>query len=130
MKEKKRPIKATSEEDSSHPNPSVEPTNTVVYRYSDEELNEFKILIEGKLETARKELQFLHSQIRGKDAQGDEGGLERHLTVEDGSAARDLEQVGQLAARQIQFINNLENALLRITPWLFEVFRRATSNTE
>lgn len=124
MKEKKRAVKANSEEDSSLSTRSVEPTNTVVYRYSDDELNEFKILIEGKLETARNELQFLQSQIRGKDAQGEEGGLERHLTVEDGSAARDLEQVGQLAARQIQFIHNLENALLRITNKTYGICRQ------
>jgi RNA polymerase-binding transcription factor DksA len=82
----------------------------VVYRYSDEELNEFKELILGRLDVARKELEYLQGQMRGKE----DNSTERHLTIEDGSAAMELEQLGQLASRQILFINNLEKALLRI----------------
>ncbi len=91
----------------------VEDKNTV-FRYSDEELEEFRVLINGRLETARKELAFLQGQMRGKDAKGEDDVTERHLTVEDGSAAMELEQIAQLAGRQIQFINNLEKALIRI----------------
>lgn len=86
----------------------------VVYRYSDEELEEFRVLINARLEVARKELAFLQGQMRGKDAKGEDEVTERHLTVEDGSAAMELEQIAQLAGRQIQFINNLEKALIRI----------------
>lgn len=81
-------------------------------RYSDAELEEFRMLITAKIEIARKELLFHQAQLTGKDEQGNE--IDRHLGIEDGSATRELEQVGQLIARQIQFVKNLENALLRI----------------
>lgn len=83
----------------------------VLYRYSDKDLEEFRVLITARIETARKELQFLQSQMRGKD---DSAESNVRFNTEDGSAALELEQQGQLAARQVQFINNLENALIRI----------------
>ena len=43
-----------------------------VYRYSDEELNEFKELISGRLEAARKELVYLQGLITRKDEAGTE----------------------------------------------------------
>jgi RNA polymerase-binding transcription factor DksA len=89
---------------------NTEEKKDVVFRYSDEELNEFKELINGRLDVARKELEYLQGQMRGKE----DNSTERHLTIEDGSAAMELEQIGQLASRQILFINNLEKALLRI----------------
>ena len=86
----------------------------VVYRYSDEELTEFRELINERLDVARKELQYLQGQMRGKNLKGEEESSDRHLTIEDGSGAMELEQVAQLTGRQIQFINNLEKARIRI----------------
>lgn len=97
-------------------------TETIV-RYSDEELEEFKALINARLEVSRKELQFLQEQMRGKDDKGLQSATDRHLTIEDGSAAMELEQVAQLVGRQIQYINNLENALLRIMNRTYGVCR-------
>lgn len=91
-------------------------------RYSDADLEEFHLLISGKIDTARKELAFLQSQLTGKDAAGNE--IERYLESEDGSATRELEQTAQLIARQIQFINNLENALLRIQNKTYGICRQ------
>lgn len=96
----------------------------VAYRYSDAELEEFREIIHGRLEVARKELQYLQSTIRGKNEHGEDDVSERRLTIEDGSAAMELEQMGQLAARQIQFINNLEKALLRINNKTYGVCRQ------
>lgn len=96
----------------------------VAYRYSDAELEEFREIINSRLEVARKELQYLQSTIRGKDEHGEDDVSERRLTIEDGSAAMELEQMGQLAARQIQFINNLEKALLRINNKTYGVCRK------
>lgn len=85
-----------------------------VYRYSDEELNEFKELIIGRLESARKELLYLQGLITRKDEAGTEDTENRYMNMEDGSGAMEREQLAQLASRQIQFINHLEKALVRI----------------
>ena len=85
-----------------------------VYRYSDEELNEFKELIAGRLEAARKELSYLQGLITRKDEAGTEDTENRYMNMEDGSGAMEREQLAQLASRQIQFINHLEKALMRI----------------
>lgn len=85
-----------------------------VYRYSDEELNEFKELILARLEKARKELTYQQGLITRKDEAGTEDTENRYMNMEDGSGAMEREQLAQLASRQIQFINHLEKALMRI----------------
>ncbi len=85
-----------------------------VYRYSDEELQEFKELIQSRLETARSELSYLQGLITRKDEAGTEDTENRYMSMEDGSGAMEREQLAQLASRQIQFINHLEKALIRI----------------
>jgi len=82
-------------------------------RYSDGELVEFKELILKKLDTAKKELNYLQGLITRKDEGGDmEDG--RYMTMEDGSMSMEREQLSQMASRQIQFIDHLEKALMRI----------------
>lgn len=85
-----------------------------VYRYSDEELGEFRELVQRKLETARKDLTYFQNLLTHRTDGGTEDTDNRHQNMEDGSAAHDREQVANLASRQIQFINNLEKALVRI----------------
>lgn len=82
-------------------------------RYSDAELVEFRDLILKKLETAKKELAYLQGLITRKDEGGDmEDG--RYMTMEDGSMSMEREQLSQMASRQIQFIDHLEKAMMRI----------------
>ncbi len=85
-----------------------------VYRYSDEELSEFRELVQRKLETARKDLTYFQNLLTHRGDGGTEDTDNRYQNMEDGSAAHDREQVANLASRQIQFINNLEKALIRI----------------
>jgi RNA polymerase-binding transcription factor DksA len=82
-------------------------------RYSDAELTEFRDLINRKLDTAKKELAYLQGLITRKDESGDldEG---RYMTMEDGSMSMEREQLSQMASRQIQFIDHLEKAIMRI----------------
>lgn len=82
-------------------------------RYSDAELTEFRELIQRKLESAKKELAYLQGLITRKDESGDldEG---RYMTMEDGSMSMEREQLSQMASRQIQFIDHLEKAMMRI----------------
>jgi len=93
----------------SHNNELTGPT----MRYSDSELTEFRDLIMKKLETAKKELAYLQGLITRKDEGGDmEDG--RYMTMEDGSMSMEREQLSQMASRQIQFIDHLEKAIMRI----------------
>ena len=85
-----------------------------VYRYSDEELNEFKELITKRLESARENLAYYQALITRKDEAGTDDTDNRFNHLEDGSGAMEREQLSQLAGRQIQFINHLEKALIRI----------------
>jgi RNA polymerase-binding transcription factor DksA len=83
-------------------------------RYSDAELLEFKELVSRKLETARKEIAYLHGMITRKDAMSGEDSDSRYMTMEDGSLSMEREQLSQMASRQHDFIEKLENALVRI----------------
>jgi RNA polymerase-binding transcription factor DksA len=91
-------------------------------RYSDSELQEFRDLINKKLETAKKELAYLQGLITRKDEGGDmEDG--RYMTMEDGSMSMEREQLSQMASRQIQFIDHLEKAIMRIENKTYGVCR-------
>lgn len=100
------------------PEPSIldnpEENNTPRKRYSDNELQEFKELIQRKLEAAKKELIYLQGLITRKDEAGTDDTENKYMGVEDGSGTMEREQLSQLASRQIQYIDHLEKALVRI----------------
>ena len=83
-------------------------------RYSDVELAEFKDLILKKLEQAKKELTYLQGLITRKDEMGGDENENRYMTMEDGSMSMEREQLAQMASRQINYIDHLEKALMRI----------------
>lgn len=83
-------------------------------RYSDAELGEFKELILKKLEQAKKELSYLQGLITRKDEMGGDENENRYMTMEDGSMSMEREQLAQMASRQINYIDHLEKALMRI----------------
>jgi RNA polymerase-binding transcription factor DksA len=84
-------------------------------RYSDEELREFEILIQGKLAKAREEFHILKETLnRNNDAGTDATSGGNTKVLEDGAETAEKENLSQLAARQLKFITNLENALVRI----------------
>jgi RNA polymerase-binding transcription factor DksA len=80
-------------------------------RYSDSELAEFKELIQNKLKNAKDELKYYQDQIR----KADKGDTDYKFNgIEDGSETAEKEYLNQMASRQMQFINHLEKALVRI----------------
>ena len=83
-------------------------------RYSDSELNEFRELIQRKLDAAKKELAYLQGLITRKDDMGGDESENRYMTMEDGSISMEREQLSQMASRQITYIDHLEKALIRI----------------
>lgn len=92
---------------------TVKPSEPLV-RYSDTELNEFRELIQRKLESAKKELAYLQGLITRKDDMGGDESENRYMTMEDGSMSMEREQLSQMASRQITYIDHLEKALIRI----------------
>lgn len=84
------------------------------FRYSDDDLQDFKELILKKLEVAKAELHYLQGVIMRKDEGGTEDTENKYQNMEDGSASMEREQFNQLAGRQITFIQHLEQALVRI----------------
>jgi len=92
----------------------VERSTDTLVKYSDAELKEFKDLISKKLEAAKKELVYLQGLITRKDELGGDNDDARYMTMEDGSISMEREQLGQMASRQITFIDHLEKALMRI----------------
>ena len=83
-------------------------------RYSDNDLAEFRELINKKLEAAKKELAYLQGLITRKDDMGGDETDNRYMTMEDGSMSMEREQLSQMASRQITYIDHLEKALIRI----------------
>lgn len=83
-------------------------------RYSSEELQEFENLILEKLEKAKNELNSLRASLTRSSEEGTDDTFGNVKTLEDGADTAEKEQLSQLAARQQKFINNLENALIRI----------------
>lgn len=83
-------------------------------KYSAADLEEFKELIEKKLELAREDLNQLRSSMSHKDDNTTEDTAPTFKMMEDGSETMSREETAALAARQEKFIVNLENALLRI----------------
>lgn len=91
-------------------------------RYSDEELAEFKELILEKLARARKDLELLNENVSGKGNNADDTAPTFKL-LEEGSNVLSKEENSQLAARQYKYIQNLENALIRIENKTYGVCR-------
>ena len=83
-------------------------------RYSTEELKEFEELILGKLDKAREELKQLKDTLNRSNDTGTDSTASNTKVLEDGADTAEKENLSQLAARQQKFINNLENALIRI----------------
>ncbi len=83
---------------------------SIANRYSETELNEFKTLIEKKLQKTQDELQFILDQIdEMKDNDNREGDR-----IDDTSNQNDLEMLSTMSNRHYTHIRALKNALLRI----------------
>jgi RNA polymerase-binding transcription factor DksA len=83
-------------------------------RYSDQELKEFKELILKKLEEATKDLELLRNTLSHKDDHGTDDTSPTFKLLEDGSDVLSKEETSHLANRQEKFIQNLQNALIRV----------------
>ena len=83
-------------------------------RYSDIELEEFKVLILEKLERAQKDYNELKSCLSNAEGNGVDDTSPTFKTNEEGALTMSKEATGQMAQRQIKFIQHLKAALVRI----------------
>ena len=83
-------------------------------RYTDSDLEEFRTIINNKLEEARKDYALLKQTLANTDNNGTEDTSPSFKMIEDGSETLGREETAQLAGRQEKFIKHLEDALLRI----------------
>ncbi len=92
-------------------------------RYSDKELEEFRTLINNKLEEARKELKYYNDAIRHYDDKRTDDTTKNLKSVEDSPIHQEKELMHQMAARQRKYIDHLEKALVRINNKTYGVCR-------
>ena len=83
-------------------------------RYSREELVEFEDLITEKLNNAKKEVAFIKETLSRRNDSGTDNTASSAKVLEDGADTAEKESLNQLASRQLKFIQQLENALIRI----------------
>ena len=83
-------------------------------RYSDEELAEFKVIIEKKLASAKEDLVLLIEAYSNHSDNDTNDTSPTFKVLEEGQQVLSKEENSRLAARQQRFISNLENAMLRI----------------
>lgn len=82
-------------------------------RYSQEELEEFRLIINAKMEEAKRNLEQLKSIMADGEHSADDT-APTFKTFEEGSNTLAKEETAKLAARQQKYIRDLEAALVRI----------------
>lgn len=96
-----------------------EPEQFTYQRYSDAELEEFKEILQSKLNETKSELLIVQNQL----SQGGQSQHRTHSMMEDSQMNAELEQLTQIARRYAVFIDNLEKALIRVENKTYGVCR-------
>ena len=76
-------------------------------RYSDEELEEFRAIIEEKLKVARLNYKEMMAQLNHSDSNDIVDTSPTYKALEEGSEAQSKEEIIQMAQRQQKFIKGL-----------------------
>ncbi len=82
-------------------------------RYSDAELEEFRQLINEKLEKAQAQYEQLRQMVAGEGNDVNDTSP-TFKVLEEGATTLSKEELGGLAQRQMKYIQNLKAALVRI----------------
>lgn len=83
-------------------------------RYTDADLEEFRVLIVDKIAKAEQDLALLREQFANNLNNGTDDTSPVFKSFEEGSETMSKEANAQLAARQEKFIRDLKAALMRI----------------
>jgi RNA polymerase-binding transcription factor DksA len=95
----------------------------VKLRYSDEDLQEFKGIINKKIARAESDLASLESSYKNNAGNGTDDTSPSFKSFDEGSEVMAKESNVQLAIRQEKFIRDLKNALMRIENKTYGVCR-------
>ena len=90
-------------------------------RYNDEELQEFKEIINEKLAKAKEELTLYKGQLAER-AENQDSKLKG---LDDGLGSSETERISNLASRQEKYIKHLQNALIRIQNKVYGICRES-----
>jgi len=89
-------------------------SKAVKNRYSDKELEKFRLLILQKIEKAQEQLHLIESAYKNDSNNGTDDTSPTFKAFDEGSEVMSKETSSQLAIRQEKFIRDLRNALIRI----------------
>jgi RNA polymerase-binding transcription factor DksA len=95
----------------------------VKVKYTEEDLQEFKEIINKKIARAQEDLELLRSSYKNDADNGTDDTLSSFKSFDEGSEVMNKEKNVQLAIRQEKFIRDLKNALLRIENGTYGVCR-------
>ncbi len=95
----------------------------VKVKYSEEDLKEFKGIIEKKIARANEDLALLEAAYKNDSDNGTNDTSSSFKSFDEGSEVMNKEANVQLAIRQEKFIRDLKNALLRIENKTYGVCR-------
>ena len=97
--------------------------NAVKTRFTDDELEEFRTLINEKLDKAKEQLALIQSAYKNDSNNGTDDTSPTFKAFDEGSEVMSKEANSQLAIRQEKFIRDLKNALIRIENKTYGVCR-------
>ncbi|MBP7209679.1 MAG: TraR/DksA C4-type zinc finger protein [Paludibacteraceae bacterium] len=83
-------------------------------RYSDAELEEFRVIINNKLQQAYADYEQLRNALNNLDGNDTSDTSPTFKVLEEGATTMTKEEAGRLAQRQMKFIQHLQAALVRI----------------
>ena len=92
-------------------------------KYSEEDLQEFREIINKKMARAEEDLALLQSSYKNGSNNGTDDTSPRFRSFDEGADVMSKESNVQLAIRQEKFIRDLKNALLRIENGTYGVCR-------
>ena len=95
----------------------------VQLKYSKEDLEEFKEIIDKKIERAQEDLVLLKAAYKNDADNGTNDTSPSFKSFDEGSEVMNKEANVQLAIRQEKFLRDLNNALLRIENGTYGVCR-------
>lgn len=92
-------------------------------KYSETELEEFRTIINEKLNTAKEEYENLRAAVINADGNDTVDTSPTFKIMEEGASTLSKEEAGRLAQRQMKFIQNLQAALVRIENGTYGICR-------
>ena len=92
-------------------------------KYGDNDLQEFKEIIQQKIDKAEKDLMLIRESFINNQNNGTDDTSPTFKAFEEGAETLSKEQNAILAGRQEKFVRDLKNALIRIENKTYRVCR-------